>query len=117
MKLLALAQKQPRRSVGFPGLIEDGVPLLGGGPRNVAGGFVAAQANQQGLPRSETIESDAGPDEGHWTDVSGDVDGRVGDLIGDLAGCSVGGRNGIHDTCPPHIYKNNHCETAARTLI
>ena len=83
MELLALAQKQQRCSVGVLMLIEHGMPLLGGGAWNIAGGFVTAQAHQQDLPRREAIESDACLDEGHWTNVAGDVDCFVGDVTGE----------------------------------
>jgi predicted transcriptional regulator len=102
--LLTFAQQQQRRTIRFEALFQQGVALFHCGTRDVSQRFLTAQADQQGLPRGETIEGDSGFDEGHRTHVARDVD------------FSVGGRNGVHDTCSPRIYKNKPLRNGHRTM-
>jgi hypothetical protein len=86
---MTLSYKQQHGSIRLLTLFQNRVTLFCGSSGHVARWFLAAQSDQQGLSGRETVEGDPGLYESHRTDITCDID------------VSVGGQNGIHDTCPP----------------
>lgn len=71
-------QPQAGEAVGAGVLGEDRVALFGGGAGDVAGGFVAAEQDEQHLAGQQLVQSKTGAYEGHRTDLGGNVEREVG---------------------------------------